>query len=121
MSSFTEMREALRSALPDDVVGEVATGPQESEPARTFKAPSKMAPPRMLVRVYVGAPGDPDAQRRLDELLDPGAAGCVPDRLLESERVAEVIGPIQIVSASGWRIYDTKDGQVLGAEWSVAT
>lgn len=121
MASFTEMREALQSALPDDVVGEVATGPQEAEAVRTFKEQYRMAPPRMLVRVYVGAPGDPAAQKRLDELLDPNAEGCVPDRLLESERVAEVVGPIEIVSATGWRIYDTKDGPVLGAEWTVAT
>jgi hypothetical protein len=117
MPSFTEMREALRSAMPDDVVGEVATGPQEA--SKTFGG--TVGPPRMLVRAYVGAPGDPAAQKRLDELLDPDAEGCVPDCLLGSEEVGAVCGRIQIVSASGWRIYETKDGPVLGAEWTVQT
>ncbi len=121
MSRLTSIREALRAALPDDsetFVAEVLTGKQE--PHATFK--SFPGPPQMLVRVYVGDPSDPEAQKRLDHLLDAREEESVPDYIYRGDQtLGGLILGLNIVAASGWRIYPTKDGQVLGAEWVVQT
>lgn len=117
MSQITAIRAALLAALPDGLTAEVATGPQEA--AQSFGG--GLGPPRMLVRVYVGAPGDEDAQKRLDLLLDPDEDGSIADALYGDQTLGGCVQGLQIVSASGWRVYETKDGPVLGAEWTVST
>jgi hypothetical protein len=118
MSNFTAIREALLAALPDDLTAEVITGDQKAP--QTFGG--KLSPPLMLVRAYVGNPSDPEAQKRLDHLLDASQDDSVADYLYRGDQtLGELVKGIQIVSATGWRTYPTKDGQVLGAEWTVQT
>lgn len=118
MPRLTEIREALRAALPADLTAEVVTGKQDAPP--TFSG--KLAPPQMLVRVYVGEPGDPEAQKRLDHLLDDTEDESVADFLYRGDQsLGGLVKGIRIVGASGWRTYPTKDGPVLGAEWVVQT
>lgn len=117
MSNFTAIREALLAALPDDLTAEVLTGPQKA--SETFRG--GLGPPQMLIRVYVGSPGDKEAQKRLDHLLDPSEDGSISDVLYTDQQLGGAVKGLQILGASGWRIYETKDGQVLGAEWTVQT
>ena len=118
MSNLTAIREALAAALPDKLTAEVITGDQKAP--QTFRG--KLSPPLMLVRVYVGDPGDSDAQKRLDHLLDASQDDSVADYLYRGDQtLGGLVKGIQIVGASGWRTYPTKDGQVLGAEWTVQT
>jgi hypothetical protein len=116
MSRTTDVRSALLAALPDDLNAEVATGP--SEAAKTFGG--ALGPARMLLRVYVGPPGEEAAQRKLDDLLDPAEDGSISDLLYTDSTLGGLIKNLQILSTSGWRIYETKDGPVLGAEFSIA-
>ena len=118
MSRLTAIREALRAALPNDLAAEVVTGDQKQP--QTFKG--QLTPPLMLVRVYIGDSSDPEAQKQLDHLLDPDEDDSVADYLYRGDQtLGGLVKGIQIVSASGWRTYPTKDGQVLGAEWAVQT
>jgi hypothetical protein len=117
MPNFTAIREALAAALPDDLTAEVLTGPQKA--SETFRG--GLGPPQMLVRVYVGSPGDKAAQERLDHLLDQSEDGSVADALYTDQKLGGAVKGLQILGSSGWRIYETKDGQVLGAEWTVQT
>lgn len=120
MSRLTEIREALRDLLPeasDDFSAEVLTGTQKAP--EVFKG--RLAAPEMIVRVYVGAPDDEEAQKRLDHLLDPDEDGSISDLLYRGQKLGGLVKGLLIVGVSGWRIYQTKDGQVLGAEWSVQT
>lgn len=119
MSKLTRIREALVAALPDDLEAEALTGPQEAAP--TFR--SGLGPARMLLRVYVGDPGDEAAQKRLDQLLDPEEGGSIPELLYGSDQtLGGLVRGLQITGASGWRMYQRPDGTVrLGAEWTIAT
>lgn len=117
MSRFTEIRSALAAALPDDLDTLVLTGPQEA--AKAFGG--ALGPPRMLVRVHVGNPADPDAQNHLDRLLDPEDDESVPAALLADQTLGGLVRGLQIVGASGWRIWQSQNGDVLGAEWTVQT
>jgi putative component of toxin-antitoxin plasmid stabilization module len=122
LSRLTEIREALRDLLPDDdgetFAAEVLTGRQAEQ--ETFKG--RMGPPQMVIRVYVGDPADKEAQARLDRFLDDEEEGSVADRLYHGDqKLGGLVRGLRIVSASGWRIYPTKDGQLLGAEWVVQT
>lgn len=118
MSRLTEIREALRAALPAELTAEVITGDQK--PPQTFKG--QLTSPLMLVRVYLGDPADHEVQKALDHLLDPNEDDSVADYLYRGDQtLGGLVRGIKIVSASGWRTYPTKDGPVLGAEWVVVT
>lgn len=118
MSRITEIRSALLAALklPKGATAEVLTGPQEA--AKTFGG--ALGPARMLIRVYVGSPSDQDAQETLDALLDPAEDCSISDLLYTDPTLGGLIKGLQILGSSGWRIYETKDGPVLGAELTVA-
>lgn len=118
MSRLTAIREALRAALPEDseqFMAEVLTGKQDF-------AGNRLGPVQMLVRVYVGSPADPEAQNRLDHLLDQDEDDSFGDFIYRGDQtLGGLVRGLLITSASGWRTYPTKDGQLLGAEWTVQT
>jgi hypothetical protein len=114
LSRLTEIRQALRSALPEDLDVQVLTGPQDRS-ARTFQGGSRSHAVQMIVRVLVGPPTE-EAQERLDRLLDEGDEESIVGALIAAEPV-----PLKVLGSSGWRTVQTsKDSPPqLGAEWTV--
>lgn len=112
MSQLTEIRHALRSALPENLRVEVATGPQDRCP-KTFQGGKRAV--QMIVRVLVGEPTE-ENKELLDCLLDDKDEQSVVGALIAAKPY-----PLRVLGASGWRTWQpSKDSPpVLGAEWTV--
>lgn len=119
MSKLTRIREALAAAMPDDLQVEVATGRQEATPASR----GGLGPAQMILRVYTGAPEDPEAQRRLDALLDPEEPTSVTELFYGGDQtLGGLIEGLHVLGASGWRVYQAQNRPpLLGAEWTIQT
>lgn len=112
MSRLTEIRQALRSALPEDLEVQVLTGPQDRNP-KTFQGGARAV--QMIVRVLVGPPTE-ENQERLDCLLDEDDEQSIVGALIAAEPV-----PLKVLGSSGWRTVQTNRDSppLLGAEWTV--
>lgn len=112
MSRLTEIRQALRDALPEDLRVEVATGPQDRS-AKTFQGGRRAV--QMIVRVLVGEPSE-ENKERLDCLLDEADEQSIVGALIAAEPV-----PLKVLGSSGWRTWqpDKDSLPVLGAEFTV--
>jgi hypothetical protein len=112
MADLTEIRAAVKATLPEAVTRDatvtVRIGPRDYD-ARGFDKQ------RILTRIIVGHEGDPDAEKRLDDLL----TAPVKEALEADDTLGGLVADITVTRTSGYQTYRAADGeQLLGAEWT---
>lgn len=110
MASTTEIRRAL-AALLEDVDAECEVFPSRSPYRQSGEGYDTRG---FRVRVIVGE-DTAENQEPLDALIDP--TGMKPR--LEADDLGGMVSNVLVTESTGYRIYETPDGQRLGAEWVV--
>lgn len=111
MATTREIRHALAERLAD-IGAVVHTGDYHArKPGEPFDTRA------FIVQIVLG-PDSEEARDQLDELLDPTGLKA----LLEADdTLGGLVADLEVVRASGHRLYQTDDGLRLGAEWTVHT
>lgn len=101
------VRDLLREKLPDADV-QVAAGKAEytNDPLRY-----------LLVQIVLG-PNSDATQDTLDQLLEEDGEQSVRT-ILDSETLDGLVSDLRVASTTGYRTYQTPNGPLLGAEWSL--
>lgn len=110
MSSLTEIRKIAASVL-EGVPGNVKVAIGESEDAASTR--------RLIVGVTLGPPSE-ETEAILDVLLESDEApGSVRALLAADRTLGHTVSDTYIVGDSGYRLYPSPDGPVLGAEFKL--
>jgi len=110
VSTLTEIRRAVASQLSElPCAVKVALGEAnyDNDPAK-----------RLIVGVTVGPPS-PEAEELLDILLEPDGEHSVRATLEANVSLGGVVAEVYVIGHSGYRIYPSPDGPVLGAEFKL--
>lgn len=109
MSRLTDLRAALIAAL-SDLPGDV----------KAAAAPSDYgdASQQFYVRVIAGVPGEA-TEALLDEMLEPAGERSVKEALETDSDLDATYGGAYVAKHSGYMNYDTPEGKLLGAQWTV--
>lgn len=111
--SLTEIREAMAAPLLH-LPGTMKVAVGESKEGDPLEC--------MIVGVVVGPLNDPsntDPAGTLDELLEDEGERSVKALLEADHTLGGAVAELFVAGHSGYRVYPTPNGPVLGAEWTV--
>lgn len=111
MASVTQVRRALADLLSDLDCRVTPAGTD-------FATDRGLDTTKYQVRVRVGLDGETTCER-LDLLLDPEGDQSIKQRLEADRSLGGLVSAVQVIKASGYQLFPSPEGDVLGATFTV--
>lgn len=72
-----------------------------------------------VVQAFAGLTTDRGAQISVDEMLEPSGSNSIKAAVESDKTLGGIVSDVRVVSATGYRVYPSDGGAVLGCEWTV--